>query len=122
MLLSVFVEKRVEMVNKVMLIALFLGCFTCVYGQEKVATVSGEPENLGLLKKELLQYHSCGDPNCYMPQLEQQSDLAIKYLDESVATRKPGEKLAMVLDIDETSLSTWAVESHDDFGYIAADF
>lgn len=103
-------------------IAVLSTCCTLVYGQQRVATVSGEPENLGVLKKQLLQYHECTDANCYLPQLERQSDLAIKLLDEAVSTRKPGEKLAMVLDIDETSLSTWAVQAHDDLGYIAADF
>jgi predicted secreted acid phosphatase len=42
-------------------------------------------------------------------------------LKQSVANSKPGEKLAIVLDIDETALSNWAVETHDDFGYIPND-
>lgn len=29
--------------------------------------------------------------------------------------------MALVLDIDETTLSNWTVEQHDDFGYIATD-
>ena len=56
-----------------------------------------------------------------MPQLNHQGDLAIGFLKQSVATAKPGEKLAVVLDIDETSLSNWSVELHNDFGYIPTD-
>jgi predicted secreted acid phosphatase len=38
-----------------------------------------------------------------------------------VANAKPTERLAIVLDIDETSLSNWAVMKHDDFGYVPTD-
>jgi acid phosphatase len=48
--------------------------------------------------------------------------LAIAFLQRRVARAKPGEKLALVLDIDETSLSNWAEEMQDDFGYIAEDW
>jgi predicted secreted acid phosphatase len=61
------------------------------------------------------------EQDCYVPQLERQSDLAIRFLKQSVERRGAGEKLAIVLDIDETSLSNWAVETHDDFGYIPTD-
>jgi predicted secreted acid phosphatase len=39
-----------------------------------------------------------------------------------VAKAKPGEKLALVLDIDETSLSNWTEEKQDDLGYISDDW
>jgi 5'-nucleotidase (lipoprotein e(P4) family) len=39
-----------------------------------------------------------------------------------VAKAKQGEKLALVLDIDETSLSNWDEETQDDFGYIEKDW
>jgi predicted secreted acid phosphatase len=58
---------------------------------------------------------------CYTPQIERQIDLAIGFMKQSVARRKGTEKLALVLDIDETALSNWAVETHDDFGYIPND-
>jgi predicted secreted acid phosphatase len=99
---------------------LILGCCS-VDGQQAVVTVPGEPANLDGIKQQLKQYQSCGEPNCYVPQLEHQADLAIGFLNQSVAAAKPGEKLALVLDIDETSLSNWAVETHDDFGYIPTD-
>jgi acid phosphatase len=79
--------------------------------------------NLGKLKLTLLAYHDCkGDAGCYATDLKHQADLAIAFLDRRVARAKPGEKLAVVLDIDETSLSNWDVEKQDDFGYIAKDW
>jgi acid phosphatase len=79
--------------------------------------------NLGRLKTTLIAYHDCtGSSGCYEMELNRQSDLAIAYLDHRVAKAKPDEKLALVLDIDETSLSNWEEEKQDDFGYIAKDW
>jgi acid phosphatase len=79
--------------------------------------------NLGKLKTRLLAYHDCTRAvGCYIPDLNRQSDLAIAYLDHRIARAKPGEKLALVLDIDETSLSNWDQEKQDDFGYISKDW
>jgi predicted secreted acid phosphatase len=90
-------------------------------GQQALAPVTGEPANLGAMKARLIQYHSCGEPDCYVPQMERQADIAIGFLKQSVAAAQPKDKLALVLDIDETSLSNWTVELHDDFGYIHND-
>jgi len=86
--------------------------------------VTQEPTpNLGQLKTRLIAYHDCLRPRgCYVPDLNRQSDLAIAYLQRRVARVKPGEKLALVLDIDETALSNWDEEAQDDFGYIANDW
>jgi acid phosphatase len=83
-----------------------------------------EPKpNLGKLKLDLLAYHDCtGDGGCYETDLKHQAELAIAFLDRRVTKAAPGEKLAVVLDIDETSLSNWDVEKQDDFGYIAKDW
>jgi acid phosphatase len=54
--------------------------------------------------------------------LDRQSDLAIAILRRQARRAKPGEKLALVLDIDETALSNWDEELQDDFGYIAKDW
>jgi acid phosphatase len=79
--------------------------------------------NLGQLKTRLLAYHDCkGGDGCYETDLKRQSDLAIAYLERRVAKGRPGDKLALVLDIDETSLSNWEEEKQDDFGYIAKDW
>ena len=78
--------------------------------------------NLGVLKTKLLAYHDCATPTCYTPTLNRQADVAISYLRRRVARATSGEKLAMVLDIDETSLSNWDAEKADDFGYISRDW
>ena len=89
----------------------------------RVLTPQEPTPNLGKLKIRLLAYHDCkGGQGCYETDLNHQSDLAIAFLQRKVARAKPGEKLALVLDIDETSLSNWDVEQQDDFGYIAKDW
>jgi predicted secreted acid phosphatase len=99
--------------------------FSCIpaFSQAAIETVKGEPSNLDDIKQQLVQYESplCQGTDCYTPQIERQIDLAITFLKQSVASRKETEKLALVLDIDETALSNWAVETHDNFGYIAND-
>ena len=79
--------------------------------------------NLGKLKTRLVAYHNCsGNHGCYTSDLDRQSDLAIAILRRRTGRAKPGEKLALVLDIDETALSNWDEEMQDDFGYIAKDW
>jgi len=78
--------------------------------------------NLGALKTKLLAYHDCAAPTCYTPTFNSQTDLAIAFLRRRVAHVAPGEKLALVLDIDETSLSNWDEEKADDLGYITKDW
>jgi predicted secreted acid phosphatase len=94
---------------------------TPMLSQQPIVTPSGEPANIGDIKEQLKHYHKCSEANCYTPQLEGQIDLAIGFLKQTVASRDRTEKLALVLDIDETALSNWAVEMHDDFGYITND-
>lgn len=101
--------------------ALMLLCCSPGKGQQTIVTVAGEPVNLDAVKQQLKKYQSCGQGNCYVPQLEHQAEIAIQFLKQSVAAAHPEEKLALVLDIDETSLSNWSVETHDDFGYIPND-
>jgi len=100
---------------------LLLLCCWSADRQQVVVAVQDEPANLDGIKQQLRKYQSCAESNCYVPQLEHQADLAIGFLKQSVSAAKPAEKLAIVLDIDETSLSNWAVETHDDFGFIPAD-
>ncbi len=65
--------------------------------------------NLGSLVTELKQYHDCTCKcGCYAHDLDTQADRAIAFLRRRAAHRAPGEKLAVVLDIDETSLSNYA--------------
>jgi len=101
-------------------LALLFFCWPML-AQDAVQTIKDEPQNLDSVKEQLRHYHSCTESDCYVPQLERQADVAIGFLKQSVTSAKGGEKLAIVLDIDETSLSNWAVEIHDDFGFIPAD-
>jgi predicted secreted acid phosphatase len=79
--------------------------------------------NLGQLKTWLIAYHNCtGNQGCYTSDLDRQSDLAVAILRRRARRAKLGEKLALVLDIDETALSNWDEELQDDFGYIAKDW
>jgi predicted secreted acid phosphatase len=92
-----------------------------VLSQPAIVTVPGEPSNLNDIKQRLMHYQSCMETGCYTPQIERQIDLAIGFLKQSIASRTASKKLALVLDIDETALSNWVVETHDDFGYIPND-
>lgn len=96
---------------------------TCapLWAQQSIVKVPSEPENLYWVKQRLIKYHDCNASNCYGPELERQADFAISFLKHSVAAKKPGEKIAIVLDIDETALSNWPTEILDDFGYIPND-
>jgi acid phosphatase len=79
--------------------------------------------NLSKLKTRLIAYHNCtANQGCYTSDFDRQSDVAIAILRRRAARAKPGEKLALVLDIDETALSNWNEEMQDDFGYIAKDW
>jgi len=79
---------------------------------------ANELPNLGELKKELKSYHDCTCAcGCYAKDLDAQTQRAMDFLNKRVAEKKPGEKLAMVLDIDETSLSNYPLMLREDFGY-----
>ena len=64
--------------------------------------------NLDTLKQELTQYHECTCKcGCYAKDLDLQADRAIAFLRQRAAHRRAQEKLALVLDIDETTLSNY---------------
>jgi acid phosphatase len=76
--------------------------------------------NLDKLKDELKQYHDCTCKcGCYAKGLDLQAGRAIAFLRQRVAHRRPQEKLALVLDIDETTLSNYTQMVKSDFGYDA---
>jgi acid phosphatase len=67
-----------------------------------------ELRNLGELKEVLIHYHDCtGGYGCYTDDLRAQTDRAQDALANRLRTRKAGEKLGIVFDIDETILSNW---------------
>lgn len=105
---------------RLMGLILFLSCYLA-QAQQGYVPVQGEPGNLYYVKQYLQTYHDCSAPGCYGPQMKHQADIAIEFIKQSAASAQPNEKLAIVLDIDETSLSNWSVELHDDFGYVPAD-
>ena len=74
--------------------------------------------NLDDLKAQLRQYHECTCKcGCYAKDLDRQADRAIAFLRIRAANHHPQEKLALVLDIDETTLSNYRQLLKADFGY-----
>lgn len=74
-----------------------------------------EPANNSLLKKEIRQYHDSGE---YEKELAQQIKQAQTFLMEQVQYHKKhndGKKLALVLDIDETSITNYDKIAKRDF-------
>ncbi len=75
--------------------------------------------NLGKIKQLLKAYHDCTCKcGCYAREINEQARRAIAYLEKRGAAQKPGEKLALVLDIDETSLSNYSFYETTDMGRI----
>jgi acid phosphatase len=74
------------------------------------------------LKAELRQYHDCSCTcGCYAKDLDLEADRAVTFL-EARAHRRDNEKMALVLDIDETTLSNWEEMSGANFEYNSKDF
>jgi predicted secreted acid phosphatase len=79
--------------------------------------------NLDSVVTELKQYHDCTCTcGCYAHDLDMQADRAIAFLRRRAARRTPGEKLAVVLDIDETSLSNYTELLSTSFVWNASAF
>jgi phosphoglycolate phosphatase-like HAD superfamily hydrolase len=88
------------------------------------ALPSAEPmENFGIARYRLADYADCvGKGGCYWADLDAQYKRAEEALKVEAAGKKPGEKLAVVMDIDETSLSGYCEFEREDFGYIGGTF
>jgi acid phosphatase len=88
-----------------------------------VVTPPEQLPNLGLVKQQIKKYYACDCTcGCYEKELEQQAARAITFLRERVAHRQPDEKLAIVLDIDDTALSNYPFYLKTDFGHESARF
>jgi DNA-binding CsgD family transcriptional regulator len=86
--------------------------------QHKGFLSASEPENIGILRYQLTEYANCADSShCYWRDLQSQLDHARSELKRLVATHKPNERLAMILDIDETSLSNYCEMKREQFGF-----
>jgi acid phosphatase len=84
---------------------------TIVFPRERI-------DNLGRLKQDIKNYYACTCTcGCYRAELDEQAERALQFLKERLQHRKPGERLAIVLDIDETSLSNYAYYQRWDFGF-----
>ncbi len=92
-------------------IALLIGLFV------SISTVYGaEPENLDTAKQALVNYHDSGE---YMQDLNAKIMQTELYLLQQVKANQQSahpQKLAIVLDIDETALSNYARMYKMDFG------
>lgn len=86
--------------------------------------VAAEPmENFGVARYRLEDYADCvGTGGCYWADVDAQAKRAEAALDAVVAVRKAGEKLALVLDIDETSLTNYCEMKREDYGFISVPF
>jgi len=79
--------------------------------------------NLDTLKDELKHYHDCTCKcGCYARDLNLQADRAVAFLRWRAAHRQPKEKLALVLDIDETTLSNYEEMVKAGFAYDSKAF
>jgi acid phosphatase len=105
--------------------ALLLAQQTAAHPSAKVGALApGERiVNLDTFKAQLRQYHECTCTcGCYTRDLDLQADRAIAFLRQRAAHRRPQEKLAMVLDIDETTLSNYQEMTKADFTYDSKNF
>jgi acid phosphatase len=83
--------------------------------------LAAEPmENFGVARYRLEDYADCvGTGGCYWADVDAQARRAEVALDGVIAAKKTGERLAIVLDIDETSLSNYCEMKREDYGYIS---
>jgi hypothetical protein len=83
------------------------------------ALLAAEPmQNFDIERDRLIEYGECTN-GCYWADLDAQYARAEGALATAVTLAKPGDKLAMVMDIDETSLSSYCQMKREDFGYIS---
>lgn len=77
-------------------------------------THAQEPQNLSTLKKSLINYHDSGS---YDKDIQATANRAMQYLKKRIAEKRDKKKkLAIILDIDETSLSNYSDIREADFG------
>ncbi len=104
------------MINKLFYSAFFTLFILSITPTQAVA----EPLNLGLLKKELVTYHDSG---VYLQEIQHVIQQATQYIQQEAETNARSahpEKLAIVLDIDETSLSNFSNMKQIDFANLPA--
>ena len=98
------------------------GCATApapVPAAPETTETSSEPINLSDAKTAVLAYV---DEGRYAQDIETAAAKAKAWIVERAAARKPGERLAVVFDIDETVLSNLPHMRAEDFGYNPRDW
>jgi hypothetical protein len=83
---------------------------------------SAEPlANFGVERYKLAEYGDCtGDNGCYWADLDAQYRRAETELKKELAAKTQDKKLAIVMDIDETTLTNYCEMRREDFGYVAS--
>ena len=106
------------------LFALILSCGVGASAQAVAPVVPSESiQNLDNVKAQLKAYHDCTKPSvCYSHDLDVQADRAIAFLHHRVPRPQTDQKLALILDIDETTLSNYDEMTGADFAYDSARF
>lgn len=90
--------------------------------------LADEPlENFGIERYKLEDYADCvGGYGCYWADLDAQYERALKALTSEVAEIRAanhrGERLALVMDIDDTTLSSYCEMKAESFGYVGPMF
>jgi len=94
-----------------------------VVSSESIPNLGPLLDRVNALKSELRQYHACTcSCGCYTKDLNLEADRAVAFLRTRTAHRRSNEKLAMILDIDETTLSNWDQMSTANFEYDSKSF
>jgi len=96
---------------------IFLGVAGLLLGG--CAMPARQPRNLDLVKRDVAAYVDSGE---YLMQIAAVTDDARAFIEKRAARRKPGERLAVVFDIDETALSNVAHMRSLGWGYIPGDW
>jgi acid phosphatase len=91
---------------------------------DSTVLVAAEPmENFGVARYRVQDYADCvGDGGCYWKDLDAQLGRAEAALAAELKAHAGEAKLALVLDIDETTLSSYCEMKREDFGYIGEMF
>lgn len=83
------------------------------------ASPPAEPRNLSLLKAEIRGYVASG---AYDHEVARVAGEAGRWVIERAERRRPGERPALVLDLDETLWSNWELMNRLDLGYVPAEW
>ncbi len=92
-------------------------------GQPGVLVGTPPLENFDIARDRIADYADCvGSGGCYWRDLDATEQRAEAALKTQIAMIRPGKKAALLLDIDETTLSSYCEWRREDFGYIDAMF